>query len=188
MKRRNTLSLTTLACLSAIVGLSLLFARSNASSSSDISPTPSLMPGTIAKDNSDIEMVYVPSGSFEMGISPEDASIFCEANNLAEDCLAHSLDQYKAHAVTLPSFWIDRYEVTVQHYQRCVDAQVCQPIVLSWMPTANDNPQKPIVGATWYEALEFCTWRGARLPTEQEWEYAASGPLNYSLPWGGYIV
>lgn len=69
-------------------------------------------------------------------------------------------------------FWIDRYEVTNAQYG-------------SSGTFAGDN--RPRDSVTWYEARAFCAARGARLPTEVEWEYAARGAKNRVYPWGNHF-
>jgi formylglycine-generating enzyme required for sulfatase activity len=66
-------------------------------------------------------------------------------------------------------FWIDIYEVTNAQYGSSGEFE------------GDDLPRETV---TWFEAVEYCQSRNARLPTEAEWEYAARGPDNLIYPWG----
>jgi formylglycine-generating enzyme required for sulfatase activity len=55
----------------------------------------------------------------------------------------------------------------------------------TWTNTPGANENKPINCLTWYELNAFCIWDGGRLPSEAEWEFAATGGLaNRLYPWG----
>jgi eukaryotic-like serine/threonine-protein kinase len=87
------------------------------------------------------------------------------------------------HPVWLDAFWIDRTEVTNAQYQECVAAGACR---VADMPSFDPEgkPTHPVVEVTWADARSYCTWAGARLPTEAEWEKAARGTDARLYPWG----
>jgi formylglycine-generating enzyme required for sulfatase activity len=111
-----------------------------------------------------VEMVFVPAGCFVMG---SDDSPFS--------------NEGPAHEVCLDAFWIDRYEVTNGQFA-AFDGQAALAVSI-W--SESDRPRNSI---RWYEAHDFCESRGARLPTEAEWEYAARGPEGWIYPWGDDFV
>jgi formylglycine-generating enzyme required for sulfatase activity len=107
----------------------------------------------------DVEMVLVPSGCFMMG-----GNRFDEAQ----------------HRQCLETFAIDRYEVTNAQFE-AFGGQAARE-------GSSTNPNHPRDNITWFEARDFCLLRGAGLPTEAEWEYAARGPESLLYPWGNAYV
>jgi formylglycine-generating enzyme required for sulfatase activity len=118
-------------------------------------------------------MVLAPAGTFQMGTAEGAA------------------DEQPVHAVTLGAFFIDTFEVTNARYQACVNDGGCTPPKQTGSFTRSNyfgNPEFnafPVVAVTWDQAQEFCAWEGGkRLPTEAEWEYAATGGDGRRFPWG----
>jgi len=87
------------------------------------------------------------------------------------------------------SFCLDRTEVTVDAYATCVAADACVADQLDCGNAATygkaGKGRHPVNCVTWHEAEGYCREHGKRLPTEEEWEWAArGGPRGYSYPWG----
>jgi len=60
----------------------------------------------------------------------------------------------------------------------------CDPTHQTWTDAPGANENLPMNCITWYEALAFCAWDDGFLPTETEWNFAASGGSEQrSYPW-----
>lgn len=71
-------------------------------------------------------------------------------------------------------------QINGQSHQQCID----NPFWIDVYEVGNGGTNIPRTNVTWYEANSFCQNRGARLPTEKEWEFAARGPDSWIYPWG----
>jgi len=94
---------------------------------------------------------------------------------------AGAIDALPPHQVSLGGFFIAKTETTKAQWLPCNGAStlICDDNVA--LPTLEDQP----VGADWDSSLAFCRWFGGRLPTEAEWEFAASSRgSRLPYPWG----
>ena len=123
------------------------------------------------------DQVLVEAGEFIVGCR-ESIDVGCAASEKA------------ARPLTLPSFSIDRTEVTVAAYRACVEAGVCsEPDSGGACNYAMaDRERHPVNCVDWNQSEAYCAWRGDRLPTEWEWERAARGTRGDRFPWGDASV
>ncbi|QQS48331.1 MAG: SUMF1/EgtB/PvdO family nonheme iron enzyme [Acidobacteriota bacterium] len=114
-----------------------------------------------------VGMISIPAGTFLMG--REDGNDF----------------EKPAHEVTVQPFLIDKTEITNQQFAEFV-RQTRRQAPVHW-PNGQYSPGEaniPVVNVSWYDARDYCEWSSKRLPTEEEWEYAARGRENLLYPYG----
>jgi formylglycine-generating enzyme required for sulfatase activity len=102
---------------------------------------------------------------------------------------SHNPEEKPAHKVTLPDFYIDKFEVTNEQYKKfCDTTKRPYPTNPWWDNSYFIKTGRPVVGINFADASAYAAWVGKRLPTEEEWEKAASwGPkaTNKRMwPWG----
>jgi formylglycine-generating enzyme required for sulfatase activity len=131
--------------------------------------------------------VEISGGVFLMGggdIDPCDDSKVTDQNNIS--CPDKVQSEVIRHPVKVDRFFIDQIEVTNFRYRHCVALGDCDE------PEAQEagDPSKtghrknyysndkyreyPVIGVTWDQAQAYCKAQGGRLPTEAEWEFAAT--------------
>lgn len=112
-------------------------------------------------------MAYVPGGEFIMGSDTGDEF------------------SRPSHPTTVQPFFIDLTEVTNEDYQRFVAAAGHQtPAGWKNGTFLAGKGKFPVTGVSWFDAADYAEWAGKRLPTEEEWEFAARGTENRIYPWG----
>ncbi|MGC6416296.1 MAG: formylglycine-generating enzyme family protein [Bradymonadia bacterium] len=137
-------------------------------------------------------LVYLPSPaageSFSMGQALLDP---CSTFSTTENAIRLPANQWReseriVHEVEVGAFCMDQHEVTLTQYRHCQARGDCgQPkfsnagdddkrgFVARYWSDPKRYGEHPVVGVSWVDAAAYCDFRGGRLPTEAEWEYAA---------------
>ncbi|WP_347239093.1 formylglycine-generating enzyme family protein [Sphaerospermopsis sp. FACHB-1094] len=127
-----------------------------------------------------LEMVYIPGGIFLMG-APESEKASID-------------DERPQHYVTVKPFYMGKYTITQEQWEKVVYS--C-PTVKDWLdphPSYFKGDKLPVEQVSWYDAVEFCarlskkTGRQYRLPSEAEWEYACRAGSAKPFSFGDTIT
>jgi iron(II)-dependent oxidoreductase len=130
--------------------------------------------------------VAVPGGEYWLGALPGTRDLVLD-------------DEKWAHPVRMRPYLIARAPVTNDEYARYVEATGVQPPPHwtrgrdGWRSRRWDKeeplaPYQPVVHVSWHDADAYCHWVGRRLPTEAEWELAASSYDKRRMPWGDSLA
>ena len=130
-------------------------------------------------DALDLQMVFVPSGSFIMGSFQDEGG--------------HEVYEEPQHPVTVSGFFMSRYPVT-QAQWRAVAALEYVNRYLEPDPSGFKGADRPVEQVSWKDVVEFCqrlarhTGRPYRLPSEAEWEYACRAGTTTPFYFGETIT
>ena len=144
------------------------------------------------------EMVEIPAGEFEMCIEhrPREGACYDDVSY----CWANT---HPVRSLSMERFLMDRFPVTNREFKTFLEATGYEPdeptsFLKHW--TENENiagrmvsagrefpvgkENHPVVYVDLTDARAYARWAGKRLPTEEEWQYAAQGTDGRIWPWG----
>jgi formylglycine-generating enzyme required for sulfatase activity len=127
--------------------------------------------------------VYIPATGPEGFVMGRGFTMNGRSKSLGK---GHTADSDRPHKVVLTRpFCMDETEVTVAAMLACVDAGKCDaPKIYEVRANYPGKLDHPVNEVSWPKAKKFCEAQGKSLPTEAQWEWAATGGDGRKWPWG----
>ncbi|MBI3794369.1 MAG: formylglycine-generating enzyme family protein [Nitrospinae bacterium] len=154
-------------------------------------------------------MVFISAGEFWMGSTDAQLEEVARIWSLSDEKKQLTRAEQPRHRVRLSAYYMDKYLVTNRQFAEFVHQAAYQTDAErggdggtyddegNWHGTKGaywrepEGPGKgiagdnyPVLQVSWNDADAYCKWKGRRLPTEAEWEYAAKGGHDWRFPWG----
>ncbi len=127
------------------------------------------------------DMVFIPAGPFVFGTNKQDTGTALELGVPKP----FYRDEQPEQQILGKAFFLDRHEVTNRRYATFIKAvDYFKPPQWENKTYPEGQADQPVVWTTWFDAANYCSWAGKRLPTEKEWERAARGKDGREYPWG----